>query len=154
MSLKSELVAAVYSLLSGDSTLTASSGITPPGGPGTPGAVRSVAVVGQVDPGRALPYVRIDVTGSKPISDEPFDFGQCQTQEVEIWLKVFSDWEPEARSVAERLEVLLQNRQITTTHFRGSSWWLDTSFATDNLTDPDRLIRMADVRIGFRMEAA
>lgn len=148
MSLENELIDSIYSVLSADSTLTASTGINP-----ATAAARAVTVYKNVAPANAsLPFVRPDLIRSESIDDEPFDFSQPPAEKCEIWIKVCSDWPAECRNIAARLKTLYKNRSVTTTNFFGSSWHLDTAYGSENQTDPDRIIYMANVMIEFRME--
>lgn len=144
-----ELIANVYSALSGDATLLAS-GINP-----ASGASRTVTVVGQGKQSDVLPLVRITLTDSALLEPDaiPHDFStQPEAERVMLLVNVFSDYEPECRAVAHRVHELLRHRQITTTNFTGFTWADSSTFYADGVSFPDRIVRVCALRVSCRME--
>lgn len=144
-----ELIAAIYSLLSGDATLLAS-GIVP-----STGGTRAVAIVGEGAPGQSMPFVRVSLTDSNLAEPdaEPHDYTtQPTTERVMLLVNVFSDNEPEVRKVATRLKELLRHAQVTTTNYQGFTWWDSGTFYTDNVSNPDQIVRVCSIRVRCILE--
>ena len=148
MSMENELLAAVYSLLNGDSTLKNSSGINP-----LTGAARALTIHNQVTQNQAVPYVRITLTDLVPMDDEPFNYGYVPTaKSIFLLVDAFSDYEPEVFNISARLQALLGHYEITTTTYHGSTWLQSVDYFTDNTSDVDRVYRRASLRVRCNLE--
>jgi hypothetical protein len=144
-----EIVTDVYGALSEDATLL-SSGINP-----QTGASRSVRVVGQAAQADPLPFVRVTLTDSALLEPDavPHDYDTQPTAErVMLLVNVFSDFEPEVRKIAHRVQELLRHRQVVTAGYRGFTWLDSCVFYTDNQSDPDRVLRVSAIRVRATME--
>lgn len=145
-SMEVELLTAVYSLLSVNADLLAS-GINPVSGSG-----RTVAVFNQVAQNAPVPYVRITLTDTVPLQDEPYSYVAPTARTLSMLVDVFSDYEKEVFNIASCLESVLENHQFTTTHYNGSVWPTGTTFFTDNTTNPDRVLRRASMRLRANLQ--
>ena len=142
-SVEKELLAAIWSTLNGDTELKTSTGINP----GT-GAARAVAIYNQPVENAPVPYVRFTIDSTRNVEGEPFEYSYTPSAKaVGFMLDVFSDYEPEVLAISTRLQALLQHKEITTTHFHGSTWLTNVVYFVDNLSNPDRLYRRANLRL-------
>jgi len=146
-SVKIEFLAAVHSILSGDTELLTATGIN-----SQKSSARAVAVYNQVQQNAPVPYVRITLTDSITLQDEPYDYGQPTVQMISLLVDTFSDYEKECFAITDRLEFLLNNKPITTTHFTGSTWHKGTTFLTENYANPDRVLRHGSMRVRANLE--
>lgn len=145
-----ELVTDVFGVLSADATLLAS-GINPQTGAG-----RSVRVVGQGAQADALPIVRVTLTDSQLLEPEaiPHDYSTQPTAErVMLLVNVFSDFEPETRKIADRVKYLLRHKQVNVSGAVGFTWLDSATFYTDNVSFPDRVLRVCAIRVRCTLEA-
>ena len=145
-SAKVELLTAVYSLLSTDAQLL-NSGINP-----QTGASRTVAIYNQVTPNAVMPYVRITLTDAITLTDETFDYASPTVQTISLAVDTFSDYEKECFTIADRLEVLLNNVPFTSAHYQGYTWHRGSTFFADNQTTPDKVIRRGNMRMRANVE--
>jgi hypothetical protein len=148
--LDNELIGAINSALTGDTTLLAS-GINP-----ASGASRAVAIYGQPEPEAAFPYVRMQLSDTLPLEGEqaePHGFvNPPYAEELYLMLSVFSEYEPETRKIAARLKYLLNGYQIVTANYQGWTWINSCVYFAENVVDPDRVVRRANVRVRCILE--
>ena len=149
MSAENEIVAEIYSVLTGDDTLMNDSGIDP-----ETGLAREIQVYGQPTESAQLPYVRITLTDALPLDEEGFQITTPVAGIIGLLVNVFSDWEPEVRSIAARLRYLLGEHAVSTTGFKGWTRLESTDYYDDNLSDPDHVIRSAALRVRCILEPA
>lgn len=145
---ENELLAAIYSALSGDATLLAS-GIDP-----ATGTARSLTgVYNKPAEDAVTPYVRITLTDSIPLNTEAYGFTDQPTERtISLLVNAISEYEPETLSIANRLQELLRNRQVATANFSGGTWVTDCAFYIDNQSFPNRLYNIAALRVRCNME--
>lgn len=144
-----EVVAVVYGVLNGDTTLL-NSGINP-----ATGAARSVRVVGQGRQGDDLPLVRVTLDSAGLLEPDAIphdDTTQPTAERVMLLVNVFSDFEPETRKIVDRAKTLLRHYPFETGAIKGYTWLDSATFYTDDTTFPDRVVRSAALRIRCTVE--
>ena len=117
------------------------------------GSARSVLITSEVTPNQPYPYVRLTVTDSSNMEEEPFDYTFVPTAvKIMFNIDVFSDNMEEQYSLADQVRVLLQHHEITTDSYHGNSWFNSDKLFEDNITDPDRVEYRASARFQARLE--
>lgn len=143
-----ETLAGVLSLLNGDTELTTETGIDP-----QTGAARSVSIVNTVNPDQPVPYIRVFLSDSLPLQDEPFQYTVIQAQTVSLSINVFSDYELETIKVTERVRALTENTPLSTANFTGSMWNRGITIQTQDTTNPTKVYYVAFLRLRCNMVA-
>jgi hypothetical protein len=138
----------IFAVLNDDTELTTQTGIDK-----SSGDPRPVTIYNEVTQDAQVPYVRVTLTDTRAIEDEPFGYDFVPTANAGMLLvDVFSDFETEMFNIAARLKVLLQHKEITTAHYHGSTWFKSADFFVDNTTNPDRVLRRASIRVQANVE--
>ncbi len=141
---KNELQSTLIAALNGASL----QGINP-----ADGTSRAVAVYSEVTPNAPFPYVRLTITDSSNLEDEPFDYTFVPTAvKIMFTINAFSDNMPERDSLADQVRTLFQHREITTDTYHGNTWFNSDKLYEDNITDPDRVEYLSSARFQARLE--
>src|SRR4051812_11752936 len=112
-----ELLGAIYSTISTAITGGSVIGLTLAGGTIAPG------LYNQVSQDAVFPYIRITLTDTRLVDDEPYEYGgTAHAHRLMFMVDAFSDYEPCTFQLSGQLQALLHNLEITTTNFHGSSW--------------------------------
>jgi hypothetical protein len=105
---------------------------------------RTVTITKEVEQTQAVPYVRVTITDSGLIDGEPHGYGDQPVGRImRAIILVFSDWEEEARSIADAIEALLVHRQLVTSDFKGWSWMEEASRYYTDTGDSAAVYRIA-----------
>ncbi len=117
------------------------------------GNSRTVAIFNQVKQDAFVPYLRCTLTDTLNLDTEPYSYSFVPTAKtIHVMVDSFSDYEPESFSLAAQIQAALQHQEITTTNYHGSTWLTASDYFVDNITNPDRIVRRASIRIEARVE--
>jgi hypothetical protein len=113
----------------------------------------AVAVYNQVSQDAPVPYIRVGVTDTVNLEDEPFGTEFTPTAKtLHLMIDVFTEYEPSTLVIAAKVQALLQHITVTTDHFHGSTWLNSCDYFIENTGSPDRVLRRASIRIQIRLE--